>query len=182
MPFEFKQLDIPDLILIDPRRFYDERGFFLETYKKTEFVKAGINHNFVQDNHSLSKRNVIRGLHYQLNPKPQGKLVRVIKGKVWDVAVDIRRDSSTYLKWVGVELSEENAKMLFIPPGFAHAFAAISDDVHLAYKCTDEYDPNLDTGIRWDDPEIAIKWPVDTPIVSDKDKELPFLKDADIFD
>ncbi len=182
MPFNFSKMEIDGLVLVEPRVFKDERGFFMESYKKSEFLSNGINSNFLQDNHSLSKKNVIRGLHYQTNPKAQGKLVRVIKGSVWDVAVDIRKSSPTFLKWIGIELSEENNKMLYIPPGFAHGFIALTDDVHLAYKCTEEFAPDYDTGIRWDDPDIGVNWPVKDVIVSEKDRELPYLKDAKIFD
>lgn len=181
MPFQFSRLEIPELILIEPKVFPDSRGFFMETYKESEFIKAGILEKFIQDNHSLSKKGVIRGLHYQLQPKPQGKLVRVIKGKIWDVAVDIRKNSPTFKKWIGVELSEENHQMFYIPAGFAHGFIALSDEVHLMYKCTEEWDGKLDKGIRWNDPEIGVQWPVKSPIVSDKDKILPLLKDAEIY-
>jgi dTDP-4-dehydrorhamnose 3,5-epimerase len=177
MPFTFKNLEIEGLVLVEPRVFPDERGFFLESYKESEFVKAGLPHRFVQDNHSLSNKNVIRGLHFQYEPRGQGKLVRVVGGSVWNVAVDLRAGSPTYKKWLGIELSGGNNKMLYIPPGFAHGFAAITDDVHLLYKCTEEYDPKLYAGIRWDDPEIGIEWPVRKPIVSDKDRVLPLLKD-----
>ncbi len=182
MPFNFTKLDIDGLILIEPRVFKDERGFFMESYKDSDFRANGIDCEFLQDNHSLSQKNVIRGLHYQLNPKAQGKLVRVIKGSVWDVAVDIRKSSQTYLKWIGIELTEDNNSMIFIPPGFAHGFIALTDNVHLTYKCTEEYSPEHDTGIRWDDPEIGIEWPATEAIVSEKDKELPYLKEAKIFD
>lgn len=182
MPFTFKKLEIDGLLLVEPRVFADERGFFLESYKESDFFENGMPYKFVQDNHSLSQKNVIRGLHYQLNPKAQGKLVRVIKGEVLDVAVDIRKSSPSFLKWIGITLSEENNNMLFIPPGFAHGFVSLTDDVHLVYKCTEEYDPNLDTGIRWDDPGIGIDWPVEDVIVSEKDKLLPYLKDASVFD
>jgi dTDP-4-dehydrorhamnose 3,5-epimerase len=182
MPFNFINLEIAGLVLIEPKVYYDSRGFFFESYKKSDFIKNGINYDFVQDNHSLSKRNVIRGLHYQHMPKAQGKLVRVIKGAVWDVAVDIRRNSPTYKKWLSFELSEKDNKMVFIPPGFAHGFAALADDVHLIYKCTEEYDPALDTGIRWNDPDIGVKWPIANPIISEKDMILPYLKDTKIFD
>jgi len=181
VPFDFKTLDIDGLLLIQPRVFFDERGFFMESYKDSDFRKCGIECVFCQDNHSLSKKNVIRGLHYQLNPKAQGKLVRVIKGTVWDVAVDIRKTSPTYKKWFGLELSDINNAMFFIPPGFAHGFAALTDDTHLVYKCTAEYDPKLDAGIRWDDPDIGVAWPVTDPVVSEKDRVLPFLKDAIVF-
>ncbi|MBP7736892.1 MAG: dTDP-4-dehydrorhamnose 3,5-epimerase [Spirochaetes bacterium] len=178
MPFTFTSLDIKGLVLVEPRVFPDERGFFLESYKESEFAREGISCRFVQDNHSLSKRNVIRGLHFQKAPRAQGKLVRVIRGSVWDVAVDLRKDSPAYRKWISVELSDENNKMFFIPAGFAHGFLALTDDVHLQYKCTEEYDPALDTGIRWDDPDIGVSWPVKDPIVSAKDRELPYLKDV----
>jgi dTDP-4-dehydrorhamnose 3,5-epimerase len=181
MPCSFTQLEFPGLVLVEPRIFHDERGYFLESYKESEFMSNGIKFRFVQDNHSLSVKNVIRGLHYQRSPRAQGKLVRVLRGAAWDVAVDLRKDSPTFKKWLGLELSEENNRMLFIPPGFAHGFAALTDDVHLLYKCTEEYDPALDTGIRWNDPELAINWPVSDPVISEKDKILPLLKDAIVF-
>ncbi|HPM43277.1 MAG: dTDP-4-dehydrorhamnose 3,5-epimerase [Spirochaetota bacterium] len=177
MPSAFKKLEIEGLILVEPVAFHDERGFFLESFKESEFAAAGITERFVQDNHSLSARNVIRGLHYQKEPSAQGKLVRVIKGRAWDVAVDLRPGSLSFGKWLGMELSEENRLMLYIPPGFAHGFAALSDEVHLLYKCTREYDPALDAGIRWDDPDLAVKWPVENPILSSKDRNLPLLRD-----
>ena len=178
MPFDFIRLEIPDVVLVKPLVFPDERGFFMETFKKSEFVRNGINYDFVQDNHSKSKKGVLRGLHYQLNPKAQGKLVRCIKGKIWDVAVDIRKGSPWYSKWVAVELSEENKHMLWIPPGFAHGFVTL-EDAEMIYKCTAEYAPELDRGIIWNDPELAISWPVKEPILSPKDAKLPFLKDAE---
>lgn len=178
MPFNFKKLKIPDLILIEPKVFEDERGFFLESFKLSEFKKAGIDFNFVQDNHSKSKKGVLRGLHYQLNPKAQGKLIRCIKGKILDVAVDIRKGSPWYGKWVSVELSEENKLMLWIPPGFAHGFVAL-EDAEIIYKCTEEYDPAFDRGIIWNDPEIGINWTLNTPILSKKDALLPELNKAE---
>lgn len=181
MPFEFEPLGIPGLIVIRPKVFGDARGFFLETFKRSDFADNGIDCEFVQDNLSFSSRDVIRGLHYQLPPAAQGKLVSVIKGKAWDVAVDIRKGSPHFLKWHGVELSEENHTMLFIPPGFAHGFVALSDEVHFLYKCTSEFAPSLERGIRWNDPDINIKWPIENPIVSDRDAKLPLLKDAEIF-
>ncbi len=184
MPFKFSKLENTDLILIEPQVYFDYRGYFLESYKESDFHQNGIELNFSQDNHSLSNKNVIRGLHYQLKPKAQGKLVRVVKGSAWDVAVDIRKNSSTFLKWAGVELSETNNFMLYIPPGYAHGFASLSDDLHLIYKCTEEYAPDFDTGIRWNDPDININWPIksENAVISDKDKSLPLLKDAQIFD
>ena len=181
MPFTFKKLKLPEIILVEPKVFHDDRGFFLESYKESDFKNNGINETFLQDNHSLSKKGVLRGLHYQHNPKSQGKLVRVLKGKVWDIAVDIRKESPTFKKYVFDELSEENNKMLYIPVGFAHGFVALTDNVHLVYKCTSEYSHEHDAGIRWDDPDLGIDWPVDNPLVSEKDEQLPYLKDAKIF-
>ena len=178
MPFDFIKHEIEGLVLIEPRIFKDERGFFLESYKKSDFIANGIDYNFVQDNHSLSSKNVVRGLHFQRDPKGQGKLVRVLSGSAWDVAVDIRKGSSTYLKWMSFELSGDNKKMLFIPPGFAHGFLALTDDVHLLYKCTEEYDAGLDAGFRWNDPDIGVAWPVQNPVVSEKDIILPYMKDT----
>lgn len=181
MPFEFRETGISGLLLVIPSIIRDERGFFAETYKESDFLARGIGGRFVQDNHSLSGKNVVRGLHYQLPPKSQGKLVRVVKGGAWDVAVDLRRSSPTFTRWYAAELSEENAMMLFIPPGFAHGFLALTAEVHLLYKCTEEYAPKLDAGIRWDDPAIGIDWPVRDPVISSKDRGLPYLKEAKIF-
>lgn len=181
MPFTFKKQSIPDVILIEPIVFNDERGFFAETYKKSDFTGNGVDVDFFQDNHSLSQKGVLRGLHFQEEPRGQGKLVRVVKGRAWDVAVDVRRSSPTFLKWVSIELSEENNFIFYIPVGFAHGFVSLTDDVHLTYKCTDEYSPEHDSGIRWDDPDLAIPWPVENPLVSDKDAELPYLKNARLF-
>jgi len=178
MPFKFKKLEIPDVILIEPVVFTDERGFFIETFKASDFKANNISYEFVQDNHSKSRKGVLRGLHYQLKPMEQGKLVRCIKGKIWDVAVDIRKGSPWYRKWVGVELSEENKLMLWIPPGFAHGFVAL-EDAEVIYKCTKEYAPQYDRGIIWNDPELAIHWPIKNPILSLKDANLPNLKDAE---
>lgn len=180
MAFEFKRLEIPDVILITSKAFSDERGFFMESYKESEFKANGINFEFKQDNHSKSSKKVLRGLHYQLEPYAQGKLVRVITGKIFDVAVDIRRGSPTFGKWVSAELSEDNKKMLWIPPGFAHGFLALEDNTNVLYKSTNEYSKESERGILWNDPEIGIKWPLDNPLLSDKDKKHPVLKDADI--
>lgn len=177
MPFKFSRLEM-GVILVDPDVFADERGFFMETYKESDFKRAGIDSTFSQDNHSFSKKGVIRGLHFQRAPMSQGKLVRVISGRVWDVAVDVRMDSPTFRKCLSIELSSENNRMLYIPAGFAHGFLALSDDVHLMYKCTMEYDPRFDAGVRWDDPDIGISWPISKPIVSKKDTNLPLLRDA----
>ncbi len=179
MPFKFKRLEIPEVVLIEPIIFEDERGFFMETYKYSDFVKFGIKEIFVQDNHSKSKYGVLRGLHYQKNPNAQGKLVRCIKGEIFDVAVDIRKGSPTYGKWVGVILSEENKRMLYIPKGFAHGFCVLSDEAEVVYKCTAEYSPDDDRGIIWNDKDIGINWPVKNPILSEKDKKHPPLREAD---
>jgi dTDP-4-dehydrorhamnose 3,5-epimerase len=181
MVFTFSRLEIPDLILISPRVHPDERGFFCETYKKSEFAANGIGVDFVQDNHSFSIRGVVRALHYQLPPSAQGKLVSVTVGRIWDVAVDLRRGSATFGKWVGIELSDENMSILWIPPGFAHGFVALSDTVHLLYKCTAEYDKASEVGIRWDDPDIGITWPLSDLVVSPRDAALPPFKDARLF-
>jgi len=179
MPFIFKPLCLQGVVLITPRVFTDARGFFTETYKRSEFSVEGITEYFVQDNCSKSSRHVLRGLHYQKNPAAQGKLVRCLSGRIFDVAVDIRKGSPTYARWVGVELSEENKQMLYIPPSFAHGFVVVSDTAEIMYKCTLEYSPENDRGICWNDPEIDIEWRVSSPILSEKDKALPMLKDAD---
>jgi len=179
MPITVKALSIPDVILIQPKVFPDNRGGFFEIFKESEFNNANLPVRFPQDNFSFSRKNVIRGLHYQRHPKAQGKLVMVIKGRIWDVAVDIRRKSPTFLKWISMDLNDENRSMLYIPPGFAHGFLALSEDVHLLYKCTNEYDPKLDAGIRWDDPGIGITWPVKNPVLSEKDANLPYIKKAE---
>ena len=181
MGFAFERLSIPDLILIHPRVLPDDRGFFLETYKKSEFVENGVEGDFVQDNHSSSSRAVLRGLHYQLPPHAQGKLVRVVYGKVWDVAVDLRRDSPTFGKWLGVELSSDDMSMFWIPPGFAHGFVSLVDSTQFLYKCTAEYDKSSERGIRWDDPDLGIAWPMGDVLVSSKDAGLPLFREADIF-
>lgn len=180
MPFEFIPLAIPGLMLIKPQLFGDERGFFLELYRHSEFVLSGIKEHLVQDNYSKSVKGVLRGLHYQKKPKAQGKLVTCIKGRIYDVAVDIRKGSRQFGKWVGVELSEENKQLLYVPPGFAHGFQVISETAEVMYKCTDEYSPNDDRGIIWNDTDIKIAWPLQDPILSAKDKIHPRLRDADI--
>ena len=178
MPFKFERLEIPELVLIEPRVFHDERGFFMETYKYSEFAAFGIQERFVQDNHSRSVKGVLRGLHYQNPPKAQGKLVRAVVGEIFDVAVDIRKGSPTYGKWVGVRLSAENKRMLYIPPGFAHSFCVLSDVAEVVYKVTEEYAPECEAGIIWNDPEIGIEWPIADPIVSPKDAKWPTLREA----
>lgn len=179
MSFEFQSLPIPSVILIKPQIFKDDRGFFVETYKFTEFAKAGIKERFVQDNHSSSENNVLRGLHYQINPNSQGKIVRCLRGSIYDVTVDIRKKSPTYGKWVAAELSAENRLMVYIPAGFAHGFLVTSDVAEVAYKCSAEYSPVSDRGIIWNDPNIAIKWPTSKPILSDKDSKHKTLDEAD---
>jgi dTDP-4-dehydrorhamnose 3,5-epimerase len=180
MPFIFNRLSIPEIIIIEPKLFGDERGFFMETYKHSDFAEAGIKENFVQDNYSRSARGVLRGLHYQKNPHAQGKLVQCLRGSIYDVAVDIRKGSPTFGRWVKAELSEENNLMLYVPPGFAHGFAVRSEAADVVYKCTKEYFPESDRGIIWNDPDINITWPLDNPVVSAKDMRHPLLKDADI--
>jgi dTDP-4-dehydrorhamnose 3,5-epimerase len=175
MPFSFQELEIPGVILIEARRFADARGFFLELYRASEFASHGIP-TFVQDNCSHSLHGVLRGLHYQLSPKAQGKLVMAFSGRVFDVAVDIHQDSPTYKKWVGVELSADNGRMLYIPPGLAHGFCVLSEEADFVYKVTEEYAPELERGIIWNDPEIGIQWPIAEPIVSPRDAQLPPLE------
>ncbi|MCD6155401.1 MAG: dTDP-4-dehydrorhamnose 3,5-epimerase, partial [Candidatus Verstraetearchaeota archaeon] len=178
MPFQFKRLEIPEVILIEPKVFQDERGFFMETYKYSDFAAFGIAERFVQDNHSRSVKGVLRGLHYQNPPHAQGKLIRVVVGEIFDVAVDIRKGSPTYGKWVGVKLSAENRRMLYIPPGFAHGFCVLSDVAEVVYKVTAEYAPECEAGIIWNDPGIGIEWPIKHPIISSKDAQWPTLREA----
>jgi dTDP-4-dehydrorhamnose 3,5-epimerase len=170
--------DIQDLYIIENKVYSDERGFFLEAYHKSAFEEIGLNMEFVQDNHSKSVKGVLRGLHFQKN-QPQGKIVRVINGEVFDVAVDLRKDSKTYLKWHGVRLSGEDNKMFYIPEGFAHGFLVLSDIAEFQYKCTNYYDAKDESGIIWNDKDINIKWPielVDEIILSEKDKNLKSFK------
>ncbi|MCD7826826.1 MAG: dTDP-4-dehydrorhamnose 3,5-epimerase [Clostridiaceae bacterium] len=172
--------DIDGLYLIQPRVFGDERGYFLETYNYKDFKEAGLDMVFVQDNQSSSTKGVLRGLHYQKN-HTQGKLVRVLSGEVYDVAVDIRKDSKTYGQWFGVTLSAEKKNMFYIPEGFAHGFYVLSDTAEFAYKCTDFYDPASEAGIMWNDPTIGVKWPIlsgTEPLVSEKDGKHPAFSNA----
>ncbi len=178
MPFSFTPVvEIPGLVIIQPIVFADNRGFFMETYSYREFEKAGIKEKFVQDNHSRSVKNVLRGLHFQIEPFAQSKLVRCIKGEIFDVAVDIRKNSPTFKKWYGVILSEENKKILYIPKGFAHGFIVLSDEAEVEYKVDNFYSPEHERGIIWNDPEICIKWPTQNPILSEKDSKLPTLSE-----
>lgn len=179
MPFEFSTLDLPGPILVKPRFFGDDRGFFLELYKHADFLHAGITEHFVQDNYSRSAKGVLRGLHYQKAPKAQGKLVICMKGRILDVAVDIRKGSAHFGKYLQVELTEANRAMLYVPPGFAHGFLVLSDAAEVLYKCTDEYSPADERGIIWNDPDINVPWPIKEPILSGKDKTNPRLREAD---
>jgi len=174
--FSFSSLGIPDVMLVIPKYYSDERGYFLESFKESEFSANKINAKFVQDNVSFSTKGVLRGLHYQQKPKEQAKLVSVISGEIFDIAVDIRKDSKTYGKWVSQILSEKNHKMLYIPEGFAHGFCTLSDTANVLYKVTNEYSPENEQGIIWNDPNISISWPIKNLIVSEKDKKLPTLQ------
>ena len=178
--FEFKRLEIPDVILVTPRVYGDDRGFFLETYKKSELAEGGIDRDFVQDNFSHSVGPVLRGLHYQNEPSPMGKLVSVLAGSIFDVAVDVRQGSPWYGKWVGVELSHQTRQMLWVPEGFAHGFLATSAEADVFYKCSGEYAPRTEGGVRYDDPAVGIAWPrTGRLILSEKDENLPPLAEAD---
>lgn len=179
MPFTFQPLTIPEVILIKPQLFTDSRGFFAETYKEPDFMDNGISYRFVQDNHSKSKAGVLRGLHFQNNPKAQGKLVRVTSGSVFDVAVDLRKGSPTFGQWVSATLSADNAHMLWVPPGFAHGVLVLEDDTQLMYKVTDVYSKEHDRALRFDDPTLNIQWPIKQPDLSEKDLNAPFLDNLD---
>lgn len=170
---------IPEVIVLQPEVFEDGRGFFMEMYHQRKFAQGGIPHAFVQDNRSRSQRGTIRGLHYQLEHS-QGKLVWVLSGEAFDVAVDIRRGSPTFGKWVGTTLSGENRKGVYVPPHFAHGFCVLSKEAEIFYKCTDFYAPEHERSIRWDDPDVAIDWPVQDPVLSPRDASAPLLKDADL--
>ncbi len=178
----FIPLEIPDVIIIEPDVFGDNRGYFLETYRRDEFAKNGIDVEFVQDNMSSSVRGVMRGLHYQLDPAAQGKLVRVVRGEVFDVAVDIRKGSPWFGKWVGQLLSSEDKRAMYVPPGFAHGFCVLSDVAEFHYKCTGYYSPKHERGILWNDPAVGIEWPIaiGEAILSEKDADNPLLADAEI--
>jgi dTDP-4-dehydrorhamnose 3,5-epimerase len=179
MPFTFKQLEIPGLVLVEPKRIGDGRGFFMELYKSSEFEGSGLPTAFVQDNLSHSTRGVLRGLHYQLHPHAQGKLVMALSGRIFDVAADIRHGSPTYGRWLGLELTSENGLMFYVPPGFAHGFCVLSDEATLLYKVTDEYAPECERGIIWNDPQIAVEWPIAEPLLSPTDVTLPPLHEAE---
>lgn len=178
--FKFSETEIKDVYIIEPQVFGDNRGYFMETYKETEFKAAGLDYAFVQDNQSSSTKGVLRGLHFQKS-HPQAKLVRVLSGEVFDVAVDLRKNSDTYGEWVGVLLSGENRKQLMIPRGFAHGFLVVSDYAEFAYKCDEFYHPEDEGGIIWNDPDIGIRWPeAGNLILSEKDKGHPYLKDSKV--
>jgi dTDP-4-dehydrorhamnose 3,5-epimerase len=165
------------VVLVEPVVHRDARGFFLETYHRAKYAEGGIAAVFVQDNHSRSARGTLRGLHAQVR-RPQGKLIRCVLGEIYDVAVDIRRGSATFGRWVGVRISGEDFRQLWIPPGFAHGFCVTSDEAHVEYKCTELYDAADEISIAWNDPDIAIEWPIDDPVISAKDARAPRLKDA----
>jgi dTDP-4-dehydrorhamnose 3,5-epimerase len=173
--------NLPDVKIIEPKVFGDHRGWFMETYNDAFLKKVGINLNFVQDNQSFSAtKGTLRGLHYQINPKAQTKLIRCTKGSIFDVAVDIRKGSPTFGKWIGINLTGENKKQLLIPKGFAHGFMTLTDDVEVQYKVDELYAPEYDRGISWNDPTIGIKWPIDIkPVLSTKDKKAPLLEEVD---
>lgn len=173
----FEPTAIEGVLLVEPDVFRDPRGFFMEAYHARKYAEGGIPVEFVQDNHSLSVGGTLRGLHAQ-EKHPQGKLVRAIEGVVFDVAVDIRRGSPTFGKWVGYELSSENHRQLYTPPGLAHGFCVLSERAQVEYKCTDFYDPDDEFGIIWNDPEIAIDWPIESPVLSGKDAALPRLSEV----
>lgn len=179
MPFEFTPLAIPEVILVEAKAFGDKRGYFKETYKQDEFMTNGIPLPFVQDNFSLSSKGVLRGLHYQKPPFEQGKLVTAVRGTLFDVAVDMRIGSPTYGKWVGEILSEDNHRLLYVPPGFGHGFCVISDTAALAYKVTKPYSAECDAGFMWNDPNVNVEWPIEEPTLSAKDIALPLLADID---
>jgi dTDP-4-dehydrorhamnose 3,5-epimerase len=179
MPFRFNRLFLPEVILIEPTVFPDDRGFFMEIYKSSEFVRNGIPERFVQGNQSQSSRHTLRGLHYQKTPRAQSKLVRVVLGEIFDVVVDIRKGSPRYGHWLGLHLSAGNKKILYVPPGFAHGACVVSDEATLLYMVTDEYAPECEAGVIWNDPALAIEWPLQNPVLSERDRAWPCLNAAD---
>ena len=181
MAAKFTETDLPGVILIEPDTFPDSRGYFYETYHIEKYQNGGLAKPFVQDNFSNSKKNVLRGLHYQIT-RPQAKLVSCLRGEIFDVAVDIRKDSKTFGKWTGVQLTGENKHQLFVPEGFAHGFCVLSEDADVHYKCTDIYVQEYDRGLNWEDPQFAISWPVAKPILSEKDSVLSKLSEVDSSD
>jgi len=179
MKFDFQPLEIPDVVLVRPTRYGDERGFFQESYRESAFAAAGIVARFVQDNVARSTRHVLRGLHYQIPPAAQGKLVGATSGRIFDVVVDLRVGAPTFGRWVGTELEAGSGELLWVPAGFAHGYVVLSDTADVHYKVTAEYRPDLDRGVRWDDPTIGVRWPVSDPIVSAKDRDQPSLEACD---
>ncbi len=176
---KFTKTKLEGVVIIEPDVFGDNRGFFMESWNKKKMLEAGLDYDFVQDNHSKSTvKGTLRGIHFQKGDKAQAKLVRCVKGSVLDVAVDLRRNSPTFKQWVGVELSEENKKQLLIPRGFGHGFVTLTDDVEFLYKADNYYAPEADAGVRWNDPEIGVEWGIENPVLSEKDKKNPFLKDC----
>lgn len=178
MPFDFEETFIKGLIIVQPQVITDERGWFRENYKQSEFFAHGITPAFLQDNFSYSSEGTLRGLHFQTGAAAQGKLVTVVSGAVWDVAVDLRSGSPTWGKWLGLELSAQNSLCFYIPPGFAHGFLSLQDDTLFQYKCTSEYNRTKESGLRWDDPRLNIEWPTKHVHVSKNDAALPFLSDS----
>ena len=178
MSLEFQRTKLDGVIVVEPDVHRDDRGFFLETFHVGKYAEGGIALPFVQDNHSRSQRGTLRGLHAQWR-KPQGKLVRALSGAIWDVAVDMRVGSPTFSEWVGVELTSDNFKQIYVPPGFLHAFVVVSEVAEVEYKCTDLYDPGGELGVRWNDPGIGIEWPLAEPLLSGKDAEAPCLSEVD---
>ncbi|HEX8824025.1 MAG TPA: dTDP-4-dehydrorhamnose 3,5-epimerase [Archangium sp.] len=176
---KISETELPGVLLLEPKRFGDDRGFFMELFHAKRYADAGLPGPFVQDNFSRSAKGILRGLHFQ-QPQAQGKLVQVFAGAVYDVAVDIRRGSPTFGKWVGVELSADNRRQLWVPAGFAHGFCVLSESADFHYKCTDFYSPATEHGIAWNDPDLGIPWPVKSPLLSPKDSAAPRLKDAPV--
>lgn len=180
MAFKFTETEIPGVLVIEPDVYRDSRGFFMETYKMSDFKRAGITGEFVQDNHSLSSRGILRGMHYQISPGEQGKLIRVASGSIFDVALDLRKNSETFGKFAAFRISSGDRRMIWIPPGLAHGFLSLEDGTEVLYKATTEYDPALERGILWSDPELNIPWPLKDPIVSGKDNKFPLFRNADL--
>jgi len=178
MPFRFRTLELAGVVLVEPTVATDARGWFMETYRAEEFTAAGVPARFVQDNHAHSRRGVLRGLHYQQPPKEQGKLIRVASGEIYDVVVDLRPESPTRGRWLGVTLSSENRAILYVPPGFAHGYCVTSEEADVVYKLTEVYLPELEAGLRWNDPSLGIRWPIASPVLSAKDRAWPVLAGA----
>jgi dTDP-4-dehydrorhamnose 3,5-epimerase len=179
MPFSFTPTEFLEVIIVEPKAFPDERGFFMEIYKQSDFAAHGITDAFIQGNFSRSSRDTLRGLHYQKEPKAQGKLVYTMAGEVFDVVVDIRKGSPMFGKWLGISLSSTNRKILYVPRGFAHGFCVVSEEADVMYMTTVEYAPDYEAGVRWNDPDLGINWPISEPKLSTRDKNWPWLKNAD---